>query len=423
MIEKFKNDIYNFELGVLLENCLPNTIDTTVYPSFQNGRASTFVITGDIEAMWLRDSTAQVWPYLFLLQTDGQLRQLIEGVIRRQLQCILVDPYANAFNQKPNGSPWLEDQTEMHPLVYERKWEVDSLCYAVRLVHGYWKATGDRSILDSEWSEAMHRIVETFIQQQRKQGAGPYRFQRAAFAASDSLPIEGRGYPTAPVGLICSSFRPSDDATLLSFLIPANLFAALSLRQIAELMEVGPGNTAFAHKCIRLAEEIESAVKAYGIHEHPTFGRIYAYEVDGYGGRVFMDDANVPSLLSLPYLGCCSSADPVYQATRAFALSSANPWWFRGDAAEGIGSPHTGLNRIWPLGIIMRGLTSTNDEEICECLRMLISTTAETGFMHEAFDKDDPGNFSRSWFAWANSLFGEWLLKLHAEKPKLLRQM
>ena len=267
----------------------------------------------------------------------------------------------------------------------------------------------------------MGRVVQTFREQQRKAGRpGPYLFQRTGREAMDSLPIRGLGNPVAPVGMICSAFRPSDDATIFLFLVPSNLFAVRSLRQLAELLVGLKMAPDLAAECREMAAEVEQAVFAYGIHQHPRYGRIYAYEVDGFGGRVFMDDANVPSLLSLPYLGCCAPDDPVYLATRKFVLSGDNPWFFKGRFGEGVGSPHTGFNRIWPIGITMRALTSSDDEEILACLRLLRCSSAGTGYMHEGFDPHNPADFSREWFAWANSLFAELLLKLQHEKPDLL---
>jgi meiotically up-regulated gene 157 (Mug157) protein len=103
------------------------------------------------------------------------------------------------------------------------------------------------------------------------------------------------------------------------------------------------------------------------------------------------------------------------------AWSTSNPYFFKGSAAEGIGGPHVGLDMIWPMSIIMCALTSTDQEEIRQCLRWLKTTHADTGFIHEAFNKDNPAQFTRSWFAWANSLFGELIVKLSRERPSLLR--
>jgi meiotically up-regulated gene 157 (Mug157) protein len=425
-------------LGVLFANCFPNTLDTTVSPGSFEGKPETFVVTGDIDAMWLRDSSAQVWPYLPLLKRDAKLRELVEGVIRRQGRMIRLDPYANAFLRNPTDKPlsWaVEDKTKHVPGVGERKWEIDSLCYPVRLAHGYWKATGGVEPFDAEWKQTAWTILRTFREQQRKDGPGPYSFERSSPIPTDTVPLGGFGNPARPVGMIFSMFRPSDDACIYPLFVPANLFAVLSLRQLAELGKHALDDAKLHDECGALADEVEHALAKYGLTDEAGpdgrgqgqtrqgqtgQGQIWAYEVDGYGNVLKMDDANAPGLLSLAYLGCCKVDDPLYRRTRAFALSAANPYFFRGTAAEGIGGPHEGLNMIWPMSILMRALTSTDDAEIRQCLRWLRDTTAGTGFMHESFQRDDPKEFTRPWFAWANTLYGELILKLAKERPALL---
>ncbi len=422
-IEKVKKGLKNKELAWLFENCFPNTLDTTVKHKMIDGKPDTFVITGDIEAMWLRDSTAQVWPYLPLANEDPKLKDLLAGVVNRQTKCILIDPYANAFNDGPIGSEWEKDLTDMKPELHERKWEIDSLCYAVRLAYGYWKTTNDTSCFDENWQKAMKLILQTFKVQQRKEDKGPYKFQRVTPVLTDTVAGQGYGNPIKPVGLICSIFRPSDDSTIYPFLIPSNLFAVVSLRQIAEIFEEVIGEEEFANQCKNLAFEVEEAVQQYAISNHLNFGNIYAFEADGFGNHVFMDDSNIPSLLSLPYLGCCDPEDSIYQNTRRFVLSTSNPYFFRGKAAEGIGGPHVGMDYIWPMSITMRALTSEDKDEIKSCVKSLIETHGGTGFMHEGFHKDDPKDFTRKWFAWSNTLFGELILKLYNEQPALLNEV
>lgn len=412
-------------LASIFTNCYPNTLDTTVYPGTYEGHPDTYVVTGDIDAMWLRDSSAQVWPYLPLARTDKPLRILLEGVIRRQTRMILIDPYANAFVRDAKAAPlsWaVQDQTLHQPGVGERKWEVDSLCYPLRLAHGYWKATGDVSPFDAQWQKMAWTILQTFRTQQRKHDAGPYHFQRNTATPTDTCPLDGFGNPARPVGMIYSMFRPSDDACIYPLFVPANLFAVVSLRQLAELAQAVCNDARLAAEATVLAAEVEQAVARFGRVDHERFGNIWAYEVDGYGGRVLMDDANAPGLLSLPYLGACSLNDPLYQRTRSFVLSDSNPYFFRGRAAEGIGGPHEGLNQVWPMSILFRAMTTRDEREIAQCLRWLRDTTAGTGFMHETFDKDNPDKFTRSWFAWANTLFGELILRLASEHPALLAQ-
>ena len=421
-IVKVSESIMDKELALLFENCLPNTLDTTINFNVVNGEPDTFVITGDINAMWLRDSTAQVWPYLPYANEDEHLQEMLKGVINRQTKCVLIDPYANAFNNGTASSEWEKDLTEMKPELHERKWEIDSLCYTIRLAYEYWKTTGDISCFNENWKKASRLILDTFKDQQRKEDRGPYKFGRVTAWSTDTVPGNGYGNPVNPVGLIVSIFRPSDDATIFPFFIPSNFFAAISLRQLAEMHKLIFNDSNFESVCLSLASEIESAINEYALVEHSDFGKIYAYEIDGFGNKLFMDDANVPSLLSLPYLKCCAADDPVYKNTRRFLFSKNNPYYFEGETARGIGSPHTLVDRIWPLSIIMRALTSDDEMEILGCLKSLKTTHAGTGFMHESFNKNNAKDFTRSWFAWANSLFGELILKLYQERPWLLKK-
>lgn len=421
LISKVKADIADNELAWLFENCFPNTLDTTIDFEYINGKPDTFVITGDIDAMWLRDSTAQVWPYMPLIKKDKELRELIKGLVFRQTKCILLDPYANAFYKDVTKiSKWKSDRTQMLPGIHERKWEIDSLCYAVRLANEYYQITDDTSIFDDDWQEAARLIVQTFKTEQRKDGTTPYTFNRTTGQMLDSPVHWGLGRPAKPVGLICSMFRPSDDATMYPFLIPSNVFAVLSLRQLAYIHTNILNNQSFANECNSLADEVHKAIEQYAIVEHLDFGEIYAYEVDGFGNKTFMDDANVPSLMSLAYLGAHRPNDELYKRTRSFLLSEHNPYFLKGKVAEGQASPHTGQDNIWPMGIILRAMTSTDDDEIVKCLKMLKETHAGTGFMHESFYKDDATKYTRDWFAWANTLFGELIVKLHHERPHLL---
>src|SRR5574344_1125244 len=237
-IRKIQKLLTNRQLAWMFTNCFPNTIDTTVHFAADSlGNPDTFVYTGDIHAMWLRDSGAQVWPYLQFVKSDKHLKQMIAGVIRRQLRCINIDPYANAFNMGPTGSEWDKDLTDMKPELHERKYEIDSLCYPLRLAYEYWKLTGDTSVFGEDWVKAVTNILRTFRQQQRKTDFGPYRFQRNSTLASETTMNSGWGNPVKPVGLIASVFRPSDDATTFLFLVPSNFFAVSSLRKASEILK------------------------------------------------------------------------------------------------------------------------------------------------------------------------------------------
>jgi meiotically up-regulated gene 157 (Mug157) protein len=420
-IAEFRKNVRNEELAWLFENCFPNTLDTTVDFEVADGKPDTYVITGDIDAMWLRDSTAQVWPYLLLIKEDKDLQQLVAGVINRQVKCITKDPYANAFyKDSSKESEWKSDLTQMQPGIHERKWEIDSLCYPVRLAYNYWKLTNDTTPFDEHWKHAIELMLQTFREQQRKEGNGPYSFQRTTAWATDGVPLGGYGYPVKPVGLICSMFRPSDDATIFPFLIPSNFFAVVSLRQAATLVKAVLKDDKLSGELGSLAAEVEKALQQHAVVNHPRYGRMFAYEVNGFGSYNLMDDANVPSLLSLPYLDAVKNTDPVYINTRRMLLSSNNPFFFKGRAAEGIGGPHAGMDMIWPLSIIMRGLTSKDDSETRSCIAMLQKTHGGTGFMHESFHKDDAAKFTRKWFAWANTIFGELLWEVYKSRPRLL---
>ncbi|MDP4189127.1 MAG: glycoside hydrolase family 125 protein [Bacteroidota bacterium] len=420
VILKTKAQIKDPELAWMFENCFPNTLDTTVEYQEINGHPDTFVITGDIHAMWLRDSTAQVWPYLPFVNEDPALKKLILGVINRQGKCIAIDPYANAFNKNAEGSEFDKDLTDMKPELHERKWEIDSLCYPVRLAYHYWKQTGDSSFFTPSYETALRLILSTFTEQLRIKGKGPYHFMRITEKATDTVTGGGYGNPVKPVGLICSAFRPSDDSTTFPFLVPSNYFAVVTLRQMAEMFSVIKDDQSFASDCNNLAVRVENALKGYAVSEHLNYGKILAFEVDGFGNQLFMDDANTPSLLSLPYLGCLQPSDSLYRNTRKFVLSADNPWFFKGKAGAGIGGPHVGEEMIWPLSLIMQAITSDDKEEIRYCLQTLKKTHAGTGFMHETFHKDNPEKFTRSWFAWANSFFGELILKVAHNYPDLL---
>lgn len=408
--------IGNKEIAWLFNNCFPNTLDTTVDFEINNNKADTYVITGDIDAMWLRDSTAQVWPYLPLCRKDQALQRLIAGVINRQTKCILLDPYANAFyKDETQISEWKDDKTLMKPGIHERKWEIDSLCYPIRLARAFVQVTGDTSVLDEQWLAAMKLVVQTFKEQQRFDSPGPYSFLRQSMWSNDTVPMAGYGNPVKPNGLICSIFRPSDDACIYPFLIPSNFFAWKALTELGQMM---PREQRL--EVIKLAEQVKQALQTHATMKLKTGQTIYAYEVNGFGSYNLMDDANIPSLLSMPYLGSVPMSDKVYQATRAWVLSADNPHFYKGTAGEGIGGPHIGTDYIWPLSIIMRGLTSTSDAEIKQCLHLLQTTHAGTGFMHEAFHKNDPSKYTRSWFAWANTLFGEFVWKVYRERRHLL---
>ncbi len=411
-------------LAWMFENCFPNTLDTTVhYEEDADGNPDTFVYTGDIHAMWGRDSGAQVWPYLQFANEDKDIRKMIKGVILRQFKNIQYDPYANAFTRYTSDkSEWMKDDCGMKPGLHERKYEIDSLCYPLRLAYEYWRVTGDASIFEgSLWQDVVRNILRTFHEQQRKDGRGPYKFLRVTDRQLDTVCNGGWGAPVRPVGLIASVFRPSDDATTFLFLVPSNFMAVSTLNKMADVLTRVNHDSALATQCSTLAAEVKDALQKYAVYDHPKYGKIYAFEVDGMGNHLLMDDANVPSLLAMPYLGDVDDNDPIYQNTRRFVWSEDNPYFFRGKAGEGIGGPHIGYDMAWPMSLIMRAMTSHDDAEIKQCVQMLMDTDGNTGVIHESFNVNNATKYTRPWFAWQNTLFGELILKLvHDGKTDLL---
>ncbi|HWQ11814.1 MAG TPA: glycoside hydrolase family 125 protein [Roseiflexaceae bacterium] len=393
--------------AALFRACFTNTLATTIR---RMPDGTTFVITGDIPAMWLRDSAAQVRPYLVLAARDADISDMIAGVVRRQMRYITIDPYANAFNEEPNGRRWdAADETEMNDWLWERKYEVDSLCYPLQLAYLLWRATGRTDHFDATFCTAAAHILETWRREQHH-ALSPYRFVRRNGPPGDTLSHEGYGAPVAMTGMTWSGFRPSDDACVYGYLVPANMFAAVTLGYLAEVAGQVLGDTALRDEARALAAEIRAGVERFGTVQHPDYGRIYAYETDGLGNYTLMDDANVPSLLSLPYLGWCAPDDPLYLATRRFVLSPANPFFYRGTAAEGVGSPHTPPRYIWHIALAVQGLTATDPAERERMLALMERTDGGAGMMHEGFDADDPAKFTRPWFSWANMMYCELVL-------------
>jgi meiotically up-regulated gene 157 (Mug157) protein len=437
LLPKFKDP----NLGRLFANALPNSLDTTVYrhtaTGAPNGGPDTFMITGDIDASWLRDSTNQVLPYLRFVAQDPALQTLVAGVIGRHARSILLDPYANAFqvDSTAGQGPHSDDSTSrpafagttidaMTPAIFERKWELDSLANPMRLAALYYNATHDLKPFDAEWVAAMTLALDTMKAQQLSteeeddNGGPPYVFQRNTGEPTDTLE-HGRGPVGRHTGMIKCGFRGSDDALTLPFNIPENAFAASSLRLVSDVF-AAVNATALQSRALLLASEIEAGIQAYGVFTHPTAGQIYAYEVDGFGNSYFMDDANIPGLISMPLYGFAPSSDPLYAATRAAVLSEANPYFMCGSAGCGVGGPHNGYYWIWPMAIAARAYTSTDDGEIAYSLAQLVNSSACTGLVHESFDRNSFGTYTRPWFAWMNSLFADLVLKVADERPYLI---
>lgn len=395
------------ELMDVFVNCYTNTLNTTVKRMENN---MTHVITGDIPAMWLRDSAAQLRPYIFLAKENEEIRELIAGLVRRQFMCITIDEYANAFNEAPNGACWEKDDPDQNPWVWERKFEVDSLCYPLQLAYLLWKNTGCTTQFEGDFQAGVEKILEVFTTEQYHEEKSHYRFNRNNGYYRDTLSRDGKGaLVKSGTGLIWSGFRPSDDACTYGYLIPSNMFAVVALGYLEEMEREIFHNEELAERAKALKEEIQRAIETIGKTFTEEFGMVYAYETDGYGMYNLMDDANVPSLLAMSYLGYEGEPE-VSSNTRRFLLSEANPFYFKGDKAAGIGSPHTPSNYIWHIAMAIQGLTSETREEKLEILKNMAATTGGKGVMHEGFCCEDDSKFTRTWFSWANAMYAELFL-------------
>lgn len=385
-----------------------NTLDSTLS---READGTTFVITGDIPAMWLRDSSAQMLPFLRFLDSDGgELSDVMAGLIRRQFRYIAQDSYANAFNREPNGASYDSADGCDDPWIWERKYEIDSLAFPIWLAHSLWRSTSRSDFFDKGAHAVLRTIVDQLRLEQDHENNSSYIFVRETELPSETLQRNGRGPLHGVTGMTWSGFRPSDDACLYSYNVPGNLFAAQSLRQLAEIAHQVYQDDGLATDASALAAEIAAGVAKFGVVNHPVHGDMYAYEVDGLGNVLLMDDANMPSLLALPLTGGIAADDPLYLATRAFILSAENPFHYEGSQAAGIGSPHTPPGYIWPIALAVQGLTTPDRGDKLCLLTLLRDTTGGTGMMHEGFDPNDPTQFTRPWFSWANSMFAELLL-------------
>ena len=394
------------KLALLYRNCYPNTIATTVR-ELDDG--SLFLVTGDIPSMWLRDSAPQVDHYIQLAD-DPEVASIVRRVVEKQFQFILIDPYANGFNPEPTDAGHTDDLPRKGPWVFERKYEVDSLCYPLWLCYRYWKATGDNSLLE-KLPAVLEVILDLWETEQHHFEKSPYRFFREDCPYHDTIHNNGMGEPVAYTGMTWSGFRPSDDACTYGYLIPSNMFAVVVLGYAAEMM----GDHPLSARALALRKEIDDGLKKYATVEHPTWGTVFACEVDGLGNYVLMDDANIPSLISIPYLDYTTTDDPIYRQTRQMLLSSDNPYYYEGKYAKGIGSPHTPERYVWHMALAMQGLTSDDKVEMKEILNMLETCDGDTGFMHEGFHVDDPTIFTRPWFTWPDALFCKFVDKCIAE--------
>lgn len=415
-VEKFGQ---NKDLQKLFRNAFLSTLEGTTKLK-EDG--TTYVFTGDIPAMWLRDSSAQVIHYFQLLEVDPKIQSMIKGLIERQFFYINIDPYANAFNETPNGAGHQDDITELTPWIWERKFELDSLAYPVWLLDRYFKATKDTSVFTPTVLKGVRKIIETFDVEMDHFNGSQYTFTRPNVPADETVANNGRGKVIPKTGLIWSAFRPSDDACVHNYFIPGNAFSYVALNKMLDLkdqLELSKDN--LVEKVTQMKDTVYEAIYKHGVYDHPKFGKVFAYEVDGLGNYLFMDDANIPSLLALPYIGFVDIDDEIYQNTRRLVLSKENPFYVEGKYAKGIGSPHTPKGYVWHIGIVAAALTTNDIHEKAEALKMLLNTHADTFLMHEGFNPENPSEFTREWFAWANSLFAYFIIKNFDQLEDILK--
>lgn len=449
-VEKVINDlklrIRDPDLARLVENCLPNTLDTTIlWHQSSETDPQSFVVTGDIHAEWLRDAARQLSVYQPLVKHDEKLKNLMLGAINTQARYINISPYCNAFHPPPRShvkrGDTAKDDVFPRPnwhYVFECKYELDSLASFLTLTNDYYEnSDGDLLFLSDLWMRAFEKIlivmkresVPTFDKETGQPLGYYYAFKRQTNIGTETLPLNGVGNPVNfGTGLVRSAFRPSDDATILQFFIPANAHMVTELKRLrANFLnsKIPPKfePEGFIATTDRFIEQMEEGIKNYGVVQHPNWGSVYAYEVDGYGGNVFMDDANIPSLLSLPDMGFLDATDDVYQNTRKMVLANeGNPYYLEGEYFKGIGGPHIGIQNAWPMSQLVKIRTSDNDHEILDSLHQIMTTTANLGLMHESVHVNSPHgrDFTRSWFAWCNSEFGKTILHLALHKPHLI---
>lgn len=395
------------KIAKVFETCISDTIQKTIH-ILEDG--SVFVITGDIPAMWLRDSACQLTPFIRFTKEDKDLLDLLTALSDKQVQQILLDPYANAFQSEEDpDSIWMKDKTAMKPILWERKYEVDSLSHPILMQWKLWKLSGSTAHFTEDWKKAARLILSVFRTEQYHEEKSEYRFERADCVFTDTLSRDGKGALVKDgIGLIWSGFRPSDDACVYGYNIPENMQAAVALEHIAEIAREVYHDPELEVQAADFAKEVREAIARCAFVPQQDY---YAYEVDGYGQYLVMDDANMPSLLAMPYFGWCEKEDPAYLATRKVLLSSQNPYYYAGKALAGIGSPHTPSDYVWDIAVAVQGLTSSSAEEQMECIRMMVKNDAGTFQMHEGIHVDDPMQYTRPWFSWANSMFCELVLQ------------
>jgi meiotically up-regulated gene 157 (Mug157) protein len=399
-----------------------------------------FVITGDIEAMWLRDSANQLQSYTSVLRASkekGSLASLFRGAINLQARYILGDPFCNAFQAPVESGIFRRSSANSDTIappydymaVFSCQWELDSVASFLQLSADYARMTGDIAFFGKHsWVAAVQKVLE--ITQSMTVGsyddAGNWQHTPYTYCAPyGGTPInECNGSPhRGGLGLVRSFQRPSDDSCIYQYLIPSNMMYSVALAAAAPIMAaVQPPTANLTSWMQAMSASIRAGIEAHAVLPDAKYGPIYAYEIDGYGSAISMDDPNLPSLLSAPFLNYTSRHSPVYAATRARILSRDNPYYAWGPVISGVGSMHTLPGRAWPMANIMAILTSEDDEEIARHLQWVLQSTDGYGLVHESVHAHSAGVWSRQWFSWANGLFGQAVLDLERRRPWVLRR-
>lgn len=446
-ITRFETVIKDPDLYRLFQNAYPNTLDTAIrwkgVAADNEEEELTFIITGDINAMWLRDSSNQMQSYLPLLNASSDpssIASLYRGVINLQARYLLTSPYCNSFQPPVESGIEIalndaasEDTvfpTYSNQSVFECKYELDSLGAFLQISTDYYKATGDYEFFGKfKWISAIEAVLKVahdmMLPTYGPEGEvleSPYTFTRLTTRATETFANDGIGNPVANgTGLIRSGFRPSDDATIFQLYIPANMMFSAYLASTSEIMgKLNAGNSAsLAQQMSDMSNSLRDAIETHGTVNHPTYGKVYAFEIDGFGSTAIMDDANIPGLLSAPFVGYRID-EQTYANTRNLILSATNPYYMRGPVINAIGGPHQGPGMAWPMASIVRILTSDNDDEITNELKQIVSSTDRLGLIHESINTFNQSDWTRQWFSWANGLFGQMILDLEDRKPGIL---
>lgn len=454
VIKDMNEKMVDKDLARIFENAFPNTLDTTVkwhvdgtekpasgYSSWlgKNGAwegAQSFIVTGDISAEWLRDSTNQLAQYQRLAKKDTTIENLLLGAINTQAEYVIQSPYCNAFQPPPPSKIKVSDNGQgdsVHPAyepsqVFECKYEIDSLAHFLSLTNQFYNHSGSTAFITKRWLEAIDNLISVIDEQSQstfdpKTGTfqpQEYRFQRNTNTGTETLNLAGNGNPlNYGTGLVRSAFRPSDDATILGFFIPGNAMIAVELQRTASILSKA-SKPDLAQQLRARGERIEKGIWEHAVVQHRKFGSVFAFEIDGYGSSILMDDANLPSLLALPLLGFVGRDEKTYQNTRKMILSKeGNPYFLTGSEFSGIGGPHIGFEHAWPMSLLVQAMTSEDDEEIMKMLAA-VKEASPLGLVHESVNVEKIRDYTRSWFAWANSVFAQTILDIAERKPHLL---